>query len=158
MRKDAVCFTGHRNVPAEDGKRLARLLPALLERLYCDGYRIFCTGGAVGFDMAAGEAVAELAEKHPDVALEIFIPCRGSDGRWSREQKARQERLLSRADTVHVLSEYYYEGCMIVRNRKMADTCSLCVSYCRVLSGGGTYGTVCYALEKGMKLINIGGK
>ncbi len=156
MKNPAVCFTGHRSIPADRIERLKHLLPVLLERLYSGGYRVFRTGGAVGFDMLAGEAVTGLKSVHPDVSLEIFLPCRGSSDRWSAEQKKRQSALLTQASAVNVLSEYYYDGCMMVRNRKMVDSCGLCVSYCRRLSGGGTYGTVCYALGKGLPLINIG--
>ena len=156
MRSCAVCFTGHRIISANELKRLNGVLPVLVEKLYSDGYRVFCTSGTMGFDMLAGEAVLELKNFHNDVTLEIFLPCRGSSDRWPAEQKKRQSSVLSQAEKVNVLSDYYYDGCMMVRNRKMVDSCGMCVSYCCRLSGGGTFGTVCYALEKGLRLINIG--
>lgn len=47
---------------------------ATIQTLYDMGYRHFISGGALGMDMFAAEAVVELRKQHPEVILEMVSP------------------------------------------------------------------------------------
>ena len=59
MRKNACCFTGHREIPSEDREPLRAALLSEIQRLYAEkGVTEFYTGGARGFDTMAAEEPA----------------------------------------------------------------------------------------------------
>lgn len=152
-RTESVCFTGHRILGKADAADLAKL-EGLLEHLYARGYRDFLCGGALGFDLYAAEQVVSLRNRHPDVRLISCIPCEDQNQRWRANDQNRYRRLLYLSDEVRVLSRFYYEGCMQVRNQYMVDRSSLCVSYMKRLRGG-TLSTVRYAVSKDLILVNL---
>ena len=45
-----------------------------IESLIDQGYKHFISGGALGMDMFAAEAVLRLKEKHPEITLEMVSP------------------------------------------------------------------------------------
>ena len=154
-RKDlTVCFTGHRVIPKEEAAALAARLDAVLEALYHRGYRDFISGAAVGFDVLAAERVIELKARFPEVRLRLAIPCSTQSERWRAADCERYERMVYNADDIHVLSQYYYEGCMQVRNRFMVDRSSLCLCYL-THSRGGTMSTVAYAMQQDCPVLNL---
>ena len=66
MRKNACCFTGHREIPPEDREPLRAALLSEIQRLYAEkGVTEFYTGGARGFDTMAAEAVLKIREALP---------------------------------------------------------------------------------------------
>lgn len=152
-RTQSVCFTGHRTLGRADADALSAL-DALLESLYAKKYRDFLCGGALGFDLYAAERVVALRDRHPDVRLISCIPCTEQSVKWQERDKARYQRLLYLSDEVRVLSRFYYEGCMQVRNRYMVDRSSVCVSYMKRMRGG-TFSTVSYALSQDLILVNL---
>ena len=147
-----MCFTGHRKLE-EDAFTLRGRLDRVLEALYAMGYRRFLDGGALGFDLLAAECVLRLQTRHPDVRLVMVIPCAAQPRHWNAEQRARYERILFQADETRVLSEHYFNGCMMVRNRHMVDRADCCVCYLNKTKGG-TVSTVAYALSKSLLLLN----
>ncbi len=60
-RSHTAAFTGHRTYRGEAAEALA----SLLGDLHAEGYRRFLCGMALGFDMAAAEAVLALRAAHP---------------------------------------------------------------------------------------------
>jgi len=154
-RRDlTVCFTGHRVIPRNDLDSLTGTLDALLEALYQKGYRDFISGAAVGFDMLAAERVLMLKQNHPDASLHLAIPCSTQYERWSDADCERYERMVYHADSTRVLSQFYYEGCMQVRNQYMVDRSSLCLCYL-THSRGGTMSTVAYAMKQECPVLNL---
>ncbi len=153
-RQSSVCFTGHRQLSAEEKAIVSARLDQLLEQLYTKGYHRFFCGGALGFDTLAAEAVIRLQAKHGDVRLIMAIPCSTQAQRWNAEDTRRYERILYAADETHVLSPAYYNGCMMVRNRFMVDRSSICVCYLNKMKGG-TMSTVAYALREKLPVINV---
>ena len=151
----SVClFTGHRDLP-EQTTALAVLLDEAIEKLYLQaGVDTWLCGGAVGFDLLAGERVLALREKHPALRLHMILPCREQDKRYSPEDKVRYAALLAAADAVECLSPHYYRGCMLARDRVMVDRANSCVCY-QTRSTGGTAYTVGLAVKKGLPLYNI---
>lgn len=151
----SVClFTGHRELP-EQTAPLAALLDEAIEKLWLQaGVDTWLCGGAVGFDLLAGERVLALRERYPALRLHMVLPCRDQDKRYSPEDKARYDALLQRADKVEWLSPHYYRGCMLARDRVMVDRADSCVCY-QTRSEGGTAYTVGLAVRKGLPLYNI---
>ena len=86
-----VAFTGHRTYCGEASAALA----AAIRGLHAHGFRTFLCGMAVGFDLAAAEAVLELRERVPGVRLVAAVPFRGQEMRFS---PADRPRSVSRRD------------------------------------------------------------
>ncbi len=150
----SVCMlTGHRRLPA-DGGSLRRRLDAHVERLCQSGVTEFLCGGAMGFDLLGAEAVLRARERHPQISLTMVVPCRNQPERYPAPQRARYADLLARAQRVDCLSEFYYNGCMLVRNRVMAERADLCLCYL-TSSQGGTAHAVAAAAARGLPIINL---
>lgn len=86
-----AAFTGHRTYCGQADALLGRLL----EQLYGRGFRTFLSGMAVGFDLAAAEAVAALRVRHPDVRLVAVVPFRGQECRFRSADRMRWERIVA---------------------------------------------------------------
>lgn len=149
-----LCFTGHRIIRRKDASWLSERLDAVLEVCYHKGFRQFLSGGALGFDMLAAEAVLRLQKKHPDACLTLVLPCSSQSARWTDRQCQRFERLLYRASDVRVLNDAYFDGCMFQRNRSMIEQSSLCICYMYIFKGG-TFSTVSLAAQEGVPVLNI---
>lgn len=146
-------FTGHREIP--NPKDLKIKLLKVLESLYFEyDVRYFVAGGALGFDTLAAEAVLELREMYSDISLEIAVPCENQTKGWTADDKKKYEEILSRANTVTLVSKTYFSGCMHKRNRYMIDKSDICISYLSKDTGGTAY-TVKYAKSKGVKTLNL---
>ena len=152
-REKTVCFTGHRQIG--DWEQTARELCVLLEKLYQQGYRDFISGAALGFDQLAARCVVAMRTRHPDVRLILAIPCPDQSQRWTTAQAHDYEQLIYLCDETRVLSPYYYDGCMQVRNRYMVDHSSFCIVYMKHMGRSGTIATMRYALSQDVPLINI---
>ena len=113
MRKNACCFTGHREIPPEDREPLRAALLSEIQRLYAEkGVTEFYTGGARGFDTMAAEAVLKIREALP-VRLHLILPCKGQSDRWHFAEKRRYREILKQADTAEFLFERYTPDCML---------------------------------------------
>lgn len=150
----SCCFTGHRLLPTEKTDAIQAILECLIRKLCENGCREFISGGAIGFDMMAAEAVLKLKKTFPEIMLVMALPCRDQHIKWGRADRLRYEKLLNCADNVVYLCESYITGCMHLRNKYMVDNAELCVAYLQK-QGGGTEYTVRYAHEKGRSVVNI---
>ena len=154
MRERTVCFTGHRKLPVLQlhsiKKRLKNEIICLVEQ----GYRYFGTGGALGFDTLAAQAVLEAKKEHSQVRLILVLPCHSQADRWSDQDKAVYEEIKGEADKVVYISQEYTRDCMFRRNRPLVDGSSVCICYLTEQTGGTAY-TVDYAQKCGLKIINI---
>lgn len=149
-REISVAFTGHRSYGGEADEALK----IKLRELYASGYRNFLCGMAVGFDLAAAEAVCELRQTHQGVQLVAVVPFVGQEMRFAEAQKKRYRMLLSRADQTVVISDGYYEGCLAVRNNYMVDRASVVLAWYDG-SRGGTCQAVQRARRRGLEVINL---
>lgn len=154
MREKTCFFTGHRSIPRDKENRIKEELSLLITKQIEKGYTTFVSGGAIGFDIIAAEAVLKLKERYPFLRLVIIIPCKDQPCKWSLAQKERYYSVLSLADECECLSPIYFDGCMQIRNRRMADMSSLCIAYL-TKSAGGSASTVNYAEKQGIPVINI---
>ena len=126
----------------------ARLHDAL-EELIGKGFAHFISGGAMGMDMYAAEAVLELKETYPWIILEMVSPFDDQAKRWEPEYQSRHELLFAAADIVTATSHPYTRGCLFKRNRYLVDNADLLLA---AYDGqpGGTRMTVEYARETGI--------
>lgn len=154
MKELTCCFTGHRIISKEDMPFIKDKIKEEAEALINKGILYFGAGGALGFDMYAAEAVLELRNKYPSVRLVLVLPSRDYDNLWSDSQRKRYSAIRESADKITYVEEKYKPGCMHKRNRHLVDHSSVCIAYIRK-EKGGTYYTVKYAKEHGLKIINI---
>lgn len=147
-----LCFTGHRYYPGspDDERRLAEAL----ETAWADGYRVFISGMAVGFDLAAAGAVLALRGRHPGAELVAAVPFRRQSAKYPPSDKLCYENILAAADVVEVLSENYDYGCYYRRDDWMTERSSRLVCWYDGSDGGTRY-TVRSALKRELQIINI---
>ncbi len=157
-------------------------LAKALETAYEDGYRVFVSGMAVGFDLAAAEAVLKMRSLYPDVRLVAAVPFQGQARGYSVDDRERYETVLAAADQVAVLASRYSHGCYYRRNDWMVDRASRLICWFDPNarsgpargdgsagsgdwagssnagsggSGGGTKYTVKHALGRGLAIVNL---
>ncbi len=155
MKKETCCFTGHRDIPAQEEaavrSRLRKQILDLLEK----GCNTFLVGGARGFDMLAAEVLLDLREKEgKDLRLFSALPFPEWREFWPDENFAREERILKASDHVSFSKEKINRRAYLDRDRKMVDESSLCIAWCTRRSGGTAY-TIRYALKNGIQVINL---
>ena len=154
------CVTGNRpqKFPWKygEGKEHKKYLVEMarqIEKLIESGYTYFISGGAVGVDMDFAEAVLQAKKQHKDIVLEIAVPCRNQDLKWSKDDKRRYAEILSYADIVNILSENYTSFCMQKRNEYMVNKSDLVIAFWNGEESGGTWNTINYAERKGKQLL-----
>ena len=129
-------FTGHRDLEKDfSPRKLKKEIKTAIEQ----GVEVFYNGMAMGFDLIAAEKVIELRKKYPKVKLVACIPCYGQEKNFSEKDKKRYASVLKKADEKVVLSENYYKGCMLVRDKYMADRGDMMIAYCKRDTGGTAY-------------------
>ena len=155
MEKLRACFfTGHRVLPVNRTEEIRQLLREHIERLIIEyDVRYFISGGAIGFDTEAAEAVIEMREKYPHIKLVMYLPCYGQSSRWDAKKKYRYRLILSKADeTVYITEGEYEDGCMQKRNARMIQDAFFCIAFC-MKTASGTGATLRAARDN--KIINI---
>ncbi len=153
----SVCFSGHRSIPFQYWKQLKQQLKAEIAKTYADGYRYFFCGMAMGFDMLAAEVALSLKSELPDLQVIAVIPHRGQAERWSDAMKAKYDAILRSADKVIILSEHYYNGCLLRRNDYMVLHCSRLIAWYDGQPKGGTFYTCRKATANRLQVINLYG-
>lgn len=134
-----ICiFTGHRDLPG-DKDALRAALRRHITALVADGFTDFLSGGAMGFDLLAAEAVLDLRPILPDIRLLMILPCEGQDRAYPPEDKARYRAALEQADLVRYTAHTYYKGCMLARDRVLAEAADYCLCWLTRSTGGTAY-------------------
>ena len=154
MDNKNCCFSGHRVIPPEKLDYIKRRLNIEIVWLAAHGYETFYSGGALGFDLLAGRAVLNLRDQGTRLKLIMAIPCPGQDKNYPSWDRAEYRRQLAQADETILLSEHYYNGCMLARDRFMVDNCSYCICW-KTQDKGGTAYTVNYANKSGLSVTNL---
>lgn len=132
-----------------DGK-----LDAVISELYNRGIRDFITGGALGFDTLAAQAVLRARKDAEDLRLVLALPCREQAKNWRKKDIKVYNDIIEAADEVIYVSEEYTADCLLRRNRFMVDNSSCCVFYLTRTRGGTAY-TVRYAVENEIEMCNV---
>ena len=149
-----ICiFTGHRALP-DSAAPLEQALDLRLEALAEAGYTDFLSGGAVGFDLLAAEAVLRAKERFPALRLIMILPYEEQDRFYSASDRRRYQTLLERADLVRYTARDYYKGCLLARDRVLAEAADGCICYLTRSTGGTAY-TVRQALLRDVPVWNL---
>ena len=146
-KEHTCCVTGHRTIPDEKAPLVQRQLKVAVVDVITQGYTHFISGFAQGVDLMFAEIVAGLKETHA-ITLEAAIPC---PSRMKTPDETFQ-RLVVCCDVVRILSDHYFKGCYMRRNRYMVDQSSLVIAVWDGRETGGTAATVRYAQKHGKKL------
>ena len=157
-----VAFTGYRpqkmpfgfdetDVRCIDFKRR---LAGTIEELIRQRYQHFLSGGAMGMDMFAAEAVLQLKDKYPNITLEMVSPFDGQATRWAPEYRHRHQWLFDRADVITFTGHEYHRAALFIRNQYMVDHADLLLAAYDGQSGG-TRMTVEYARRKNIQIMLI---
>ena len=137
-------FTGHRELDKSFSiEKLQKIVFDLAQK----GVDHFFCGMAKGFDLYAGEAVLKMKETFPTVKLIACVPYFGQEKGYLQEDKQRYVKILKNSDLKITLSEEYYKGCTLARDRYMADQADVLVAYLKKEKGGTAY-TVGYFEKK----------
>lgn len=158
-----AAFTGHRKERILQGcgnnfQILGQIRDAVVNQvieLYGQGYNVFYTGMANGFDMIAAEAVLLVKERYGDITLAAAIPFRKQSLWFDAEDRLSYHRLLKKADRVVMVSENYYKGCYIRRDEYMVSKADTVIAYWDLERKGGTFYTVNKAIESKKQVINV---
>ena len=152
-KSQTCCFTGHRDIAPYTPDTIFEQTKAVTLLVY-KGFKYFSTGGALGFDTIAAQAVLSVKETHPEVKLILVLPCENQTKYWKQQDIDVYNDIKLRADKVKVLAPHYYNGCMQKRNRHLVDCSSACICFLTKHEGGTAY-TVDYAKQNGLDIINV---
>ena len=122
--------------------------------LYDRGIRNYCCGGALGFDTLAAQVVLEFRKEKPDARLVLILPCHTQTRFWIPKDIEVYEEIKSLADEVIYTNVRYTKECMHIRNRRLVDESSVCISHLVERTGGTAY-TVNYAKRTGVEVVNL---
>lgn len=158
-----ICaFTGYRSTRILGGNNgictvqtLKAALDTAIQHAITEGFTTFRSGGAMGFDLWAAEAVLRLKAKHPNIQLHFILPCETQANNWPEDWRERYFDLLSQAEAVTYVQAKYTSDCMFRRNRALIDGAQLVIAYYGGSETGGTAYTVRYAATKGILLRNM---
>ena len=151
-----ISFSGHRHIREDD--TLVIKLEEFLCNLIENGATDFYSGGAIGWDTLCAQTVLKLRNTYPDIRLHLILPCCEEEQTlsWNRTQKEAYRNILSAADSVELVSDNYYDGCMKERNRRLVESADCCVCYYnKKRSASGTGQTVRMALERNIMIFNF---
>ena len=154
--RHSVAFTGHRPQKLPFGfdetdprcVDFKRRLCNSIEMMILEGYTHFISGGALGMDMYAAEAVLELKRTHADITLELALPFPTFNMNLRGELRERFDTIVLRADKATVCAESYTPYSYMRRNAYMVDSSGLLIAIYDHRPGG-TKNTVEYARKKG---------
>lgn len=148
------CFTGHRRIETTQLANLNIKLEKLLRDLIEKGYLIFISGGAIGFDLLAAQAVLALKQEFPQIRLHMVLPCKDQSKSWTDAQKNIYNTVLSQSDEVCYTQDFYSAGCMHKRNRFLVQKADCFVAFLSQKKGGTLY-TVKQAQKADIPVINL---
>jgi uncharacterized phage-like protein YoqJ len=125
-----------------------------IEQLIGEGYAHFISGGAMGMDTWAAEAVLELKQQYPWILLDMVSSFDGQASKWNESYQRRNDALFEHADITTATGHTYTKGCMFRRNRYLVDNADLLLA---AFDGqpGGTAMTCEYAMKNGISVLRL---
>ena len=134
--KKTCSFTGHRELQEDFSlKELKKQIKRLIE----EGVEIFYNGMARGFDLISAKVVLAFRRKYKQIKLIACIPCFEQEKGYTDKEKKEYAKILKKVDEKVMVSERYFNGCMQLRDRYMADRADVLVTYCKRKTGGTAY-------------------
>lgn len=141
---ESCVLTGHRDLPEDFN---VKKLETAIKKIIDEGVYIFYNGGATGFDLLSAEIIINLKKYNEKVKLIICIPCPEQEKYYKEEDKKRYKEIINKADEKILLNNFYFKGCMINRDKYMADRGDMMIAYLKKEKGGTAY-TVKYYQKK----------
>lgn len=163
MKKLVVCGTGHRPdklgnswsiespISRSIQKEVYSWLKYILE--HTDHLHVIA-GGALGFDTHLALATLKLKQEVDNVALEIAVPHKNFNGKWSVDDKEVFELIASMSDEVHYVStnSEFSLNDLELRNRYMVRKSDIVLALWDG-SNGGTYNAFTFAERNNKPII-----
>ena len=148
------CVTGHRpsRFPfprTEENSDFIRYLSELnktIEQLINYGFDHFISGMADGADLDFAHCILGFQQRGHKITLEGALPYPIKDIEYQTADI--RKKLIGRCDSVTVVSDHYFRGCMHKRNRYMVDKAELVLAIWNRESKGGTWSTIEYATAR----------
>ena len=138
-------FTGHRELDKDFSlRKLKKEIKNLIEK----GVDTFLNGVAMGFDLLSAETVLSLKKKYPFIKLVACIPCYNQEKYYTETDKKRYINVLKSADETVYVSENYYKGCMLKRDKYMVERADVMITYLRKSVGGTAFTVNTFQKEK----------
>ena len=150
-RNITVAFTGHRTYCGEANSDLRQTILKLCE----EGFTRFLCGMAWGFDLAAGEAVAEAKKHCSEIELVAVVPYDGFGELFRGDDAEQYGRVMAAADEVVVVSEQGGDAAFRRRNDYLVDNASIVVAWFDGAPRGGTAYTVRRARHSRLPVVNL---
>ncbi len=158
------CFTGYRPQKFDfpftpDNEEYIALENKLTDAIFSlpqeNCFKFYC-GMAMGFDILAGEIVNLLKKTIKSCRIELVavIPFRAQADGWDDEWKTRYDNLMQCADYHIYISENYWKGCYLKRNKYMVDNSDMVITWYDGKSGG-TASTLNYAFKNNKRIVNL---
>lgn len=157
--KTTACFTGHRpdvlggyDESAELNLAVKAWLHDAVGRLIAKGFDTFISGGALGVDQWAADAVLA----YPEAKLIIALPFASYGSNWPPNSQERLKALCDKAFKVEVVCEGGYEAWKNhERNKFMVDRAGVVVAVWNNSGDGGTASCVRYAFGRGKDFLRF---
>ena len=151
QRNITVAFTGHRTYCGEANSDLRQTILKLCE----ESFTRFLCGMAWGFDLAAGEAVAEAKKHCSEIELVAVVPYDGFGELFRGDDAEQYGRVMAAADEVVVVSEQGGDAAFRRRNDYLVDNASIVVAWFDGAPRGGTAYTVRRARHSRLPVVNL---
>lgn len=142
------CFIGHRHI-SMDEEKLMEKTSVLIMRAINQGYTYFVSGGEIGFDMIASEMICFFKDLPllKNIKLEIAVPYKEHDIKYSNVQKHRYKFISNYADKIRQSRLPRHRSCYILRNKYMVSKSALVIAYYEQDKTGRTKNTLDYAVK-----------
>lgn len=145
-----VSFTGHRTYAHQADKQLEDTI----RLLYDTGARLFLSGMACGFDLAAADAVIRLRKSCPGLRLGCIVPFEGQERRFPPQEQHLYRMIRQLADEELIVCDGYRADCYQRRNDLLVEQASVLVAWYDGSTGGTRY-TVRRAARLGRRIVNL---
>lgn len=154
-RLHRCCFTGHRPEKLQESEYvMCEKLEKEIKKSINDGFNVFISGMARGFDIYAAETVLKLRNKNEDIKLICASPFDGFERNWQIEWQQRYRNIIEKADLIRYISPCYSRSCFQIRNIWMVERSVRLIAYYNG-EKSGTRNTVEYARKNDIEVINI---
>ena len=154
-----VCFTGHRTINGQYYDRenytehwlaVWQSTVSIVHRLWQQGHKDFISGGALGFDQLAANAVLYIKNHQVDINLWMALPFPGFERKWPAKSQTALVTIVGQADHMFYIDPQsdYKPWKMQKRNKWMVDNSQYVVGLYLDDKTGGTLNCLKYVMSK----------
>jgi len=155
MGKGKSCFfIGHKNLDTNKITKIKKHLEDEIINLINQGVTNFYSGGLIGFDLLAAETIINLKSQFPNITLSTVIAYEDQYEDWTPINQQRYFLILRESDKINILSNNYYNNCILIRHKYVIESSNYCIAYIKISFGDTFYG-VSYAQKCEIPIINL---